>query len=410
MQPTAQPQIALLAAGFIGWTGGIDFLRLCVGGLNSVMPGIDWPVLVPEASLSQRALASAVAAKRCIFRSLGREQPPMVPPLSLDHLHDTLASIGCRVSAQHYYGTRAGLGRHLDRTGAQVALPSLHDLGPNFSHPWVGYIFDLQHKRLPGYFSRRECWDRDRLFRGLLAHAPAIIVNSRAVVHDVDEFYPGRRARMFSLPFCPIARPEFLEERGGDDLAPYELPEKFFLISNQLWAHKSHETAFSALRLVRDAGFPDVHILCTGNLHDYRAPGRLEKLQAGIARDGLSNRIQFLGLIPKQHQLAVMRRSVAVLQPTLFEGGPGGGSVYDAVATGTPAIVSDIAVNLEADVGVLEFFKAGSTEEMARKMVAMLKTPPPRMSRAEILAMSLERQKKLGQTLLEAAFHVLRER
>ena len=65
-QPT-RPRIAFLAAGFIRWTGGLDFLRLCVGGIDSVLPGATWPVLVPDDTASQRALAFAVAAKRRLF-------------------------------------------------------------------------------------------------------------------------------------------------------------------------------------------------------------------------------------------------------------------------------------------------------------------------------------------------------
>ena len=55
-QPT-RPRIAFLAAGFIQWTGGLDFLRLCIGGIDSVLPGATWPVLVPHDTTSQRALA-----------------------------------------------------------------------------------------------------------------------------------------------------------------------------------------------------------------------------------------------------------------------------------------------------------------------------------------------------------------
>jgi len=79
-QPT-RPRIAFLAAGFIQWTGGLDFLRLCVGGIDSVLPGATWPVLVPDDTASERALAFAVATKRRLF-SLAGVQPPMTPPVS----------------------------------------------------------------------------------------------------------------------------------------------------------------------------------------------------------------------------------------------------------------------------------------------------------------------------------------
>ncbi|MGB6384130.1 MAG: glycosyltransferase [Terriglobales bacterium] len=406
MQHTARPRIAFLAAGFIQWTGGLDFLRLCVGGIDSVLPGITWSVLVPDDTVSKRALALVVATKRRIF-SLAGVQPAVTPPVTEDHLRDAISTTGCSIETHNYYGSLRGLSRALSNLDAQVVLPSMMSLGPHFPHQWIGYIADLQHKRLPGNFSRRECQERERNFSALLSDARALIVNSRSVVRDIEEFYPRSKATLFSLPFCPSANPTPLDDIDEDVLRPYALPEKFFIISNQFWVHKSHQTAFDALRLVKDAGFSDVHILCTGNLHDYRAPGYVDKLKDGIACNGLTDRIHFLGMIPKRHQLAVMRRSVAVVQPTLFEGGPGGGALYDGVSTATPVILSDIDVNREADLGVIEFFRAGSAEDLAQKMVAALRNPPQRLSTETTLSMLRQRQRQMGETLLQVISFVM---
>jgi glycosyltransferase involved in cell wall biosynthesis len=400
MQHTARPRIAFLAAGFIKWTGGLDFLRLCIGGIDSVLPGITWPVLVPDDTVGLRALALAVAIKRRIF-SLAGVLPAVTPPVSQDHLRDAIATTGCSIETHSYYGSRRGLSRAMRNLDAQVALPSMMSLGPHFPHHWIGYIADLQHKRLPANFTWRQRWERERIFGALLADARALIVNSRSVVRDIEEFYPHHRATLFSLPFCPPANPALLDDIDADVLRPYALPEKFFIISNQFWVHKSHQTAFDALRLVKDAGFSDVHILCTGNLHDYRAPGYVDRLKNGIVRDGLTDRIHFLGMIPKRHQLAVMRRSVAVVQPTLFEGGPGGGALYDGVSTATPVILSDIDVNREADLGVIEFFRVGSVEDLAQKMLTALRNPPQRLSTEATLSMLRQRQRQMGETLLQ---------
>ncbi len=397
----AQPKIAFLGDGFISWTGGIDFLRQCIGSIDSVMPDTTWPVLVPQATPPQRALAFAVATKRRLWSLAGRQSAGNATA-SKEQLRDAITSAGCRIATQSYYDSPRGLSRALHTLDAQVVLPSFVSLGRHFPHPWIGYIGDLQHKLLPDNFTPGEREHRDRTFSALLADAPAIITISKSVVRDIQEFYPKPSAALFSLPFCPLANPDFLNETADDALHAYDLPKHFFIICNQFWVHKSHQTAFDALRLVRDAGFPDVHILCTGNVHDYRAPGYVDRLKAGIARDGLSDRIRFLGILPKRHQLAMMRRSVALIQPTLFEGAPGGLSVCDAVSTATPVILSDIDANREADLGVIEFFRAGSAEDLAQKMIAMLQNPPARLSAEATLSMLRQRQQLFGATLLEA--------
>jgi glycosyltransferase involved in cell wall biosynthesis len=405
MQDTVRPRIAFLAGGFIRWTGGLDFLRLCVGGLDSVLPGATWPVLVPDDTVSLRALALAVGIKRRLF-ALAGVQPAVTPPVSKDDLRDAIASAACNIEMKSYYGSPQGLSRAMENAGVDLVMPSMTSLGPRFPHPWIGYIADLQHKRLPGNFSWRERWERDRKFNALLSDAPALIVNSRSVMSDIAAFYPHSKSALFSLPFCPPANPELLQNTDDEVLRPYALPDRFFIISNQFWVHKSHQTAFDALQLVRDAGFNDVHILCTGNVHDYRLPGYVDRLKDRIARNGLADRIHFLGIIPKRHQLAVMRRSVAVVQPTLFEGGPGGGALYDGVSTATPVILSDIAVNREADLGVIEFFRTGSAGDLAQKMMAALRNPPQRLSAEATLSMLGQRQRQMGEKLLEIISYV----
>jgi glycosyltransferase involved in cell wall biosynthesis len=289
------------------------------------------------------------------------------------------------------------------RSDAGVLLFCAKSLGWSFPLPWAGYIADLQHKRLPHWFSEKMMAERDRIFTQLLADSPVVIVNSKAVVHDIQEFYPGYKSKLVALPFCPTARLDLFGTAADPEMrAPYQLPPRYFLISNQFTVHKSHETAFKALRLVRDAGY-DVQIVCTGDMYDHRWPEHCDNLRALIEKQQLSEHIRFLGFIPKNDQLAIMRGSIAVIQPTLFEGGPGGGAIYDAVSTGTPCIVSDIPVNLEIDIGAPRFFAAGSAEDLAEKMIGMLVDPSPMPDKEETFAKLVARQKEFGGLLLDIA-------
>lgn len=83
---------------------------------------------------------------------------------------------------------------------------------------------------------------------------------------------------------------------------------------------------------------------------------------------GIDQKVRILGLIPKVDQIALMRGSLALIQPTLFEGGPGGGAVYDAVGLGVPCIVSDIDVNREIDEDAVCFFKTGDADDLFMAM------------------------------------------
>jgi len=381
------------------WTGGIDFLRFCLSALSSVSPEARYSVLIPKRRFSK---VFTQAIKKRIKKVAGMRINPSKEP-TRDELMDGLRSSGSQINFIDYRDTRSGLAGALRECGAKALFPCANSLGISFPFPWVGYIPDLQHKRLPQWFSEKDRRDRDHVFSRILADASVVVVNAKAVIQDIQEFYPDHKARLFSLPFCPpVNHSQVRDVAKSDNLEAYSLPERYFMVSNQFWIHKSHETAFLALRQVRDAGH-DVHLVCTGNTFDYRWPDHFENLKNLIQKNDLQDSIHILGLLPKNHQLAIMRKSLAVVQPTLFEGGPGGGAVYDAVSIGKPCIVSDIPVNLEIDLGTVRYFKAGSAEDLASKMVDLLVDPPEMLSMDETHKQLSARQKELGRFLLEIA-------
>lgn len=402
MRPPDEAPLALLAGSLAQWTGGIDFLRFCISALHSVSPESRWSIFLPSRSIKK----SAVAHVKNAVKTIAGMRAGHPPRILRSELTDALASCPAQTNLVDYRDTSRGLAGALRECRAQVLFPCSRSLGRSFPLPWIGYIPDLQHKRLPHFFSVRERAARDRVFLRILEEAQVVVVNADAVVQDIEEFYPRHRARLFSLPFCPPTNSVSV----GEDSAPrvrqtYRLPSKYFMISNQFWVHKSHETAFMALRRVRDEGH-DVGLVCTGNTHDYRWPDHFDNLKALIERNGLQSHIHILGLIPKDDQLEIMRESIAVIQPTLFEGGPGGGAIYDAVSTNTPAIVSDIPVNREIDIGVVNFFTAGSVDDLATKMIDNLNRPPVMPSQEEVCARLKARQREYGDFLLQIAAQV----
>jgi glycosyltransferase involved in cell wall biosynthesis len=386
----------MLGDTMASWTGGIDFLRFCVIALNSVSPETSCRILIQPESIRKSLIA---LAKNGVKTLLGRRTMPLAG-LPRNELIYALKSSGARIDVIDYQDTASDLADAMRRCNADVLFPCRISLGNSFPLPWVGYIPDLQHKRMPHWFSEAERRKRDDMFSKILDEAPAVVVNAAAVVQDIEEFYPNHKARLFALPFCPPAHlKKFSESYGLEVRAAYHLPARYFMVSNQFWIHKSHETAFMALRRVRDSGH-DVHLVCTGKTLDYRWPEHFNDLKGIIEKNNLQEYIHILGLIPKRDQLTIMHESLAVIQPTLFEGGPGGGSVYDAISINTPSIVSDLPVNREIDIGVVRFFAAGSVDDLAAKMVDMLVTPPEMPSKEETYARLTLRQQEFGKFLL----------
>ena len=82
-----------------------------------------------------------------------------------------------------------------------------------------------------------------------------------------------------------------------------------------------------------------------------------------IAAYDLQNNIRILGRIPREHVLPLMRQSIAVLQPSLFEGWST--SVEEVKSLGKQIILSDIPIHREQNPTSGLYFLPTSPSELA---------------------------------------------
>ena len=145
-------------------------------------------------------------------------------------------------------------------------------------------------------------------------------------------------------------------------------------------------------------------MVCTGTTGDYRDPGYFAGLQEGLARSGIIPRVHILGMVPKIDQIELLKGSIALIQPTLFEGGPGGGAAYDAVSLGVRCVLSDIAVNREiANEPGIRLFAARDPAALAEALLDVGQTPePPRPDASVLMRQGHARRAACGAQLLAA--------
>jgi glycosyltransferase involved in cell wall biosynthesis len=122
--------------------------------------------------------------------------------------------------------------------------------------------------------------------------------------------------------------------------------------------------------------FSELSLVLTGDPVDHRNPSHYAQLLALSKSLGISGRTHFLGLIPKADQLSLLSGARLLVQPTLYEGGPGGGAVYEAMGNGIPAVVSDISINREIGHDAIVFFAAGQAEDLKSKIILALSQEP----------------------------------
>lgn len=280
-----------------------------------------------------------------------------------------------------------------------IIFAASYPLPKGYSGKWVGYITDIQHRRFKANFTWLESIRRDYIFTKILKNSNQTCVNSFDVKRDLIKYYGSHYDKKITvLPVCPFPRSSWLID-DKTIYSKYKLPKKYFLISSQLWVHKSHLTAFKALKQI-SGRYPDIHIICTGDTNDYRNPTFFDYLKESITKMGLVNKIRFLGLIPKSDQIQIMRGSIAVLQPSIFEGGPGGGAVQNAISLGVRSIVADIPINKELENHEITYFTAESPQDLAKKMIEVIKTPY-KVTTKEVLSKGEKMKLNLGNSIME---------
>jgi glycosyltransferase involved in cell wall biosynthesis len=287
-----------------------------------------------------------------------------------------------------------------------ILLPSVESLGKEFPIKWIGYIPDFQHKYLEKYFTERDIKRRNLNYGKISDDARRILVNSENAKKDIIKFTKCDPQKVQALPFAPSIVESWLEDsRDSEILKKYNITTKFFIISNQFWIHKDHKTAFEAFKEftgIIESQNKDVLLVCTGKTYDSRFPNYYSELKDFSKQNGLNNKIIILGLIPKLDQISLMRKSLALVQPTLFEGGPGGGSVYDAVALGKKVIVSDIDINREIKDERVTFFKAGDSNDLSKKMFNLyVENDSTSIDRDTLIQQSNKRLDNLGDAIFE---------
>lgn len=292
--------------------------------------------------------------------------------------------------------------------GLSVLLPAM-EVPERAGYGVVGWIPDFQHAHQPSFFSPAELSWRDFMYEQLAMNASQVILSSRAALDDYKRFTPRHAAKGKQASFPSMFCFEALPAQVGHAVAKYNLPRRFALVVNQMWAHKNPDVVVEAAALARDQG-TDVNVVLIGMPADYRDPQNetVSRVLQRIAKLGLAGKVIVLGKVPFPDLLDLMRTAAVLVQPSRFEGWST--SVEDAKSLGKPLICSDLAVHREQAPGALGFFGCDDPTALA----ALLCEHVPRLTpghdpSVERRALDAERAfaRAFGATLLEVCEQAL---
>jgi glycosyltransferase involved in cell wall biosynthesis len=341
-------RIGLLFTGSVDWVGGIYYIQNIIRSLNFISEEKKpYLLLIPDRKTPPEYIST-----------LGY---PYADIFSLRN-HTFLRKAYYRI-----YKAFTSRYRFYDWITEKYELQWLypfHDFRPaldSVNDKKISWIYDFQHKFFPELFTQNELIRREKEFSLITGKSSKIVVSSYDSLNQLRRFYPDTKAAVTVLQFVSV-----IEE---DKLTSYEvlrekyrLNEPYFIVSNQFWQHKNHFVVLQALKLLKDKG-EKVMIVFTGKESDHRNPGYSRILKEFVSHYRLTDRTRFLGFISREDQLGLMQHSLAVIQPSKFEGW--GTVVEDAKALQRPVILSDIAVHREQMLDKGYYFPPNSADQLA---------------------------------------------
>ncbi len=210
--------------------------------------------------------------------------------------------------------------------------------------PLLGWIHDFQHAHLPELFSAKERAQRDDRFARLSDASARVVLSSEDAQRDFARFLPAYTSKERVMRFVAQVPAGVYDTDPRWICDEYQLPERFVYLPNQFWMHKGHRVVVEALAQLRTS-HPEIVVVCTGNPSDNRAPQYFGELLAEVSRRGVRDNFVILGWVPQEHIGHLMRQSLAVLQPSRFEGWST--TVEETKSIGKTMLLSDIPVHRE---------------------------------------------------------------
>ena len=233
------------------------------------------------------------------------------------------------------------------------------------------WIADLQIYHLPQNFTRREIAINKALEVRTVNGGHDIVLCSQWVIDDFNKIFKGHHCKTHRLRFATI-HPDFSHVGSKEVMDKYKITQPYYMVSNQFWVHKNHMAVFEAINRLKTI-YPAVFCVITGNPKITSAKTRdyIQGLLSYIKDNALDEYIGFLGLIPREEQLCLLKNSLAIIQPSFFESW--NTTVEDAKLLKKFIVLSDLEVHREQIHDNVYFFDPNRTDELITCMTVFLK-------------------------------------
>jgi glycosyltransferase involved in cell wall biosynthesis len=337
-------RIGLVMQGGFNWMGGTEYIKNIVLALASLPPEVksNFEVCLICSKSFDKSLYESIQAhlNKIYYKEEG------LKPFNLNNF------VNWHLLKSIFY----------QQNKLDFIYPDINYLPIKSIYSSACWIPDFQYKYLPQLFTEKASKKIEKAFSRAAKYSSSVVLSSKTAEADFHKFFPDYAYKSQVLSFRTFPISTWYDEDPEKIQKEYNLSERFFLVCNQFWQHKNHLVLFKALKLLQEKSIYPV-IVCTGSINDPLEPNYSNIILQTINKLNLAKQVYLLGLIPRSKQIQLLRRSLAVIQPSLFEGWST--VVEDGRCLGKPMIISDIPVHQEQNPPNSIFFEPNSPENLA---------------------------------------------
>ena len=193
-----------------------------------------------------------------------------------------------------------------------------------------------------------------------------ILLSSKEVKKDIKKIstYAFKKSKVNSFVFNMPKRNTI--QNNGYLKKKFKIPNKFFYLPNQYWIHKNHKLVLYALSEAIKKN-SSIFIVSTGYADDHRKSGYFNEISRVITKFKLENNYKYLGTVSYKDVMNLMYNSVAVINPSKFEGWSS--SVEQAKSMGKEIILSNIKVHKEQNPERRIFFNPDNQNQISNSIL-----------------------------------------
>ena len=278
--------------------------------------------------------------------------------------------------------------------------------------PYIVSILDIMHKYYPSFpeYSLKERIMRNIIYENASKHSIFTIVDSQQGGNDLSKFFGIPKEKIKVIPYIPpgyiYKYKDMTLETASNILAKYSLPNKFIFYPAHFWYHKNHIRLFEALKFIKEKNQEKIYLILVGSPKE-----SFTNIMNFIKKNNLSHQIIHLGYVSDKEIVALYKKAVSFVFPSLF--GPTNIPPLEAMVLGTPVVCSNLFSMPDqiGDAGLL--FDPFEVKDIADKIYKIwmdkdLRSDLIRKGYKKIKDITLERYAKQWEDVIDEALEIVK--